>query len=82
MASGLHVGYFRGVDVSKLVRVRAMLRTGAARAIRESAGLSMAEVGEAVGVHRSTVLRWEAGERQPRGVPAIRYLELLEGLSR
>lgn len=35
-----------------------------------------------LGVHRMTLVRWEAGERHPRGSVAAGYAVLLEQLSR
>lgn len=34
-------------------------------AARAAAGLSLADVGELVGVHRQTVHRWERGDQAP-----------------
>ena len=58
-----------------------MAESGAARAIREAAGLSLTEAADSAGVHRITVHRWEKGTRRPRGDAALRYLALLENLS-
>ena len=65
------------VDLS---RTRDLARSGSARSIRMAAGLSLSEVGSAVGVAESTVFRWEHGERAPRGEAGLRYGELLEAL--
>jgi DNA-binding transcriptional regulator YiaG len=65
----------------ELVRIRERVRNGSARAIRERAGLSRAEVAEDLGVHETTVQKWEAGERSPRGDIARRYARLLQELS-
>jgi DNA-binding transcriptional regulator YiaG len=59
-----------------------MAATGAARALREDAGLSLAELARAAEVHKTTVFRWEQGLRRPRGEAAVRYLAVLEDLSR
>lgn len=75
--------YNAPVDTTQLVQVsraRQLSRSGAARSIRIAAGLSMSEVARAVGVEPSTILRWEAGERTPRGEAAARYAALLEEL--
>jgi DNA-binding transcriptional regulator YiaG len=59
-----------------------MARTGVARAIRQEAHVSLREVAQAVeGVDRTTILRWETGQRAPRGEAAIRYLRVLEELT-
>jgi len=64
-----------------LIRVRRLAATGAARAMREDAGLSLAKIADAAGVHKVTVFRWEHGQRRPRGPAAERYLRVLEELS-
>jgi len=48
--------------------------------VREAAGLSLAEVGAAVGADPSTVFRWETGERRPSGQLALDYLAFIERL--
>lgn len=75
-------GHTTAMNTKDLVRVRHLAVTGAARALREAAGLSLADVAEPIGVDRSTVWRWERGLRRPHGEPARRYLELLTELSR
>lgn len=68
---------------TKLIRladVRVAARNGEARRLRLAAGLSLREVAREVGVAVPTVLRWETGERQPRGNAALRYARLLEAL--
>lgn len=65
-----------------LVSVRALARSGRAREIRAAAGLSLADVGGAVGVAAGTVQRWENGLRKPYGAPALRYGALLDALDR
>lgn len=73
------IGYAPAMtDHRRLMRVRRLAETGAARAIRQSAGLSLTELGEAAGVDRTSVWRWETGRRRPRGAAALRYLEVLE----
>lgn len=69
-------------SVVDLTRTRDLARSGSARAIRLAAGLSLNEVGTAVGVAESTVFRWERGERAPHGEPALRYGALLDALIR
>lgn len=51
------------------------------RALREKAGLSQAEVAEALGVSRPAVVRWERGERMPRRQHLDAYVELLRRLA-
>jgi DNA-binding transcriptional regulator YiaG len=69
------------MTATDLVRVRRLAATGAARALREEAGLSLSEIAEAAQVHKVTVFRWEHGQRRPRGPAAARYLEVLDELS-
>lgn len=66
----------------ELSRIRALVRSGAARSIREGAGISLAEIAREVGVAVATVWRWEHGQRQPRGEAALRYGRVLEELTR
>jgi transcriptional regulator with XRE-family HTH domain len=68
-------------DLLKLSDVRAKTEAGTARSLRVAAGLSLREVAAELGVGPSTLFRWEAGERRPRGKAAIRYAELLEALA-
>jgi transcriptional regulator with XRE-family HTH domain len=71
------------VSAPRLAKVRHLCSTGTARLIRQGAHLSLAEMaGEAGVASPSTVLRWERGERMPRGEPALRYLETLEQIAR
>ncbi|MFC9033695.1 helix-turn-helix transcriptional regulator [Streptomyces arboris] len=49
--------------------------------LRETAGLTRAQVAEAVGVARGTVLAWEAGKSDPTPPGRLPYLRLLEGLA-
>jgi transcriptional regulator with XRE-family HTH domain len=51
------------------------------RLLRERAGLSQAEVAEALGVSRPAVTRWESGQREPRSAVRVAYVELLERLA-
>lgn len=58
-----------------------MVATGVARQIRIEAGLSQAELANAVGVHKMTVHKWEHKKQRPRGEAALRYAEILDELS-
>lgn len=60
-----------------LVMLRRMCRTGEARAVRERAGLSQAEMADATPAARSTVASWETARRVPHGPAALRYFRLL-----
>jgi len=65
-----------------LARVRELCASGAARMIREVNQLSVTETAAAVDAPRTTVHRWERGERVPHGAAAVRYCEFLERLLR
>lgn len=67
-------------DLARLAQVRALASSGAARSVRLAAGLSLGEVARTLGVSPSTILRWETGERSPRGELALRYTDLLDRL--
>jgi DNA-binding transcriptional regulator YiaG len=69
------------VDAVRLTRIRRLVESGAARAIRESSGLSLSEAAAGARVNRVTIHRWEQGSRRPHGDAALRYLALLERLS-
>jgi DNA-binding transcriptional regulator YiaG len=69
-------------ETMRLVLVRRMAASGAAKAIREAAGLSLSEAAAGAGVATMTVWRWENNSRRPSGAAALRYLALLEELSR
>jgi transcriptional regulator with XRE-family HTH domain len=61
-------------------RVRTLLASGQARRLRERAGLTQQEVGQACGVTATAVARWESGDRLPHGETLARYGGLLERL--
>jgi transcriptional regulator with XRE-family HTH domain len=67
-------------DLARLTRVRVAAANGRARALRQAAGLTQAEIAAAVGVAQPTVALWESGRRVPRGAAALRYAEALETL--
>jgi transcriptional regulator with XRE-family HTH domain len=52
------------------------------RAVREQAGITRAEIAEALGVTRPMVTRYESGEREPRSERREVYAELLARLAR
>ncbi len=68
-------------DLVALTQLRALFRSGTARAVRVTAGLSVGEVARAVGASKATIHRWERRERIPRlGPAALRYGQLLRDL--
>lgn len=68
-------------DLRALRRVRALVASGAAQAMRVNAGLTFAEVARAANVADKTIRRWEARERVPHGAAALRYLAVLDALT-
>jgi transcriptional regulator with XRE-family HTH domain len=70
-------------ELVTMTRLRQRVRSGAAKAIRLSAGLSLPEVAAAAGVKPNTVWRWEQSQRLPRAsAEALRYAALLDSLLR
>ncbi|WP_328741292.1 helix-turn-helix transcriptional regulator (plasmid) [Streptomyces erythrochromogenes] len=50
--------------------------------LRRAAGLTQRQVAQAVGVQPLQILRWEAGEAEPRpGERRVAYSRLLQGLA-
>ena len=68
------------IDISRLAKARNLVRSGAAKSIREGADLSLTEMADAVGVNVATVWRWEQHQMMPRADAALRYLRVLEVL--
>jgi transcriptional regulator with XRE-family HTH domain len=60
-----------------VAQMRADLRSGRARAIRERARLSQADVARALGTDAPTVSRWESGQCPPRRKYALALAQLL-----
>jgi DNA-binding transcriptional regulator YiaG len=61
------------------VQARKSLPAPAVRkAVRIASGASVAAVAAACGVYEMTVIRWENGERTPRGHHLERYVEVLQ----
>jgi DNA-binding XRE family transcriptional regulator len=52
------------------------------RRIRVAAGIARARLATELGVHLQTVVRWEAGTREPRGELRVAYARLLRDLDR
>lgn len=51
------------------------------RALRQSSGLSAAELAELMGVTRQAVSKWERGVRTPRGPHLEAYIAVLDELA-
>ena len=80
-AEGWSFANLRVVDAAEealaIARVRSWLRTGRARAVRERARLSQADVGAAIGTDGPQVSRWECGKATPRSDSALKLARLL-----
>lgn len=50
------------------------------KAVREAAGLTLAQVGSAVGVTPQAVGLWESGRRTPRGSLLGKYAEAIHAM--
>jgi len=74
------LGLVRPAELALIASSRADMMSGKARAARESAGLSPAEVASALGVSRQTVGLWESGKRKPTADHALAYGRLLARL--
>lgn len=73
----------RTTNVERLAWMRRLVAApGAAKAVREAAGLSQVELASALKVTQTAVSRWERGERIPRGQAAQDYARLLDRLNR
>jgi hypothetical protein len=60
-----------------------MITSGKARELRERSELDLLAAGQQCGnVYPSTVMRWERGERLPRGHNLVTYGRFLERLTR
>lgn len=71
------------LDLLEEVRqARQLPERHAARLIRVMAGVSQTRLAAELGVHRNTVIRWESGERKPRGALRQDYASLLDELRR
>jgi len=69
----------RGVEIS---RARLRAEAGEARRIRERSLLTVGEVAREIGVHPSSLSRWETGATRPRASFALRWAEVLDRLER
>ncbi|HUG08897.1 MAG TPA: helix-turn-helix transcriptional regulator [Acidimicrobiia bacterium] len=68
--------------IRALTRIRRLCASGAARSIRVGAGLSLGALADHLGVQRSTVYRWETGQRRPQEDRAIEYLKVLDEIAK
>jgi DNA-directed RNA polymerase specialized sigma24 family protein len=71
-----------GVDeVARIAWARALVQSGRLQQLRQTGGLSLAEIGRACGVNASTVHRWLRHEAMPREVAALALYELAATLN-
>lgn len=68
--------------VADLATVRAVAKSGHARQLRQRAELSLHDVAFCVGTSPANIARWETGQRRPTRELAIRYIRVLDTLSR
>jgi transcriptional regulator with XRE-family HTH domain len=73
-------GVVHNVSLIDEVRARRMPEPKVRREIRVAAGVSQVRMAEEIGVDRTTLIRWENGESQPRGDAGARYAKLLSDL--
>ena len=66
----------------RVAYVRRLAARGAARAMREAAGLSVRDLAKSLSVSPSTVSRCERGQSRPRADFALRWAALLDDLGR
>ena len=67
-------------DPRDLAQIRVLAASGLARTIRINAAVSLREIAADIGVAPTSVQRWETAQRAPRGLPAVRYLRVMESL--
>lgn len=67
-------------ELDDLIWMRRACKSGAARAARTAAGLSLAEASGPADVDPSTLHKWESGQRVPHGPGALRYARVLRHL--
>lgn len=65
----------------RAIEIRALLRSGRARELRERHGLSREICARDCEVSTTAYYRWERGERMPRGHNLVRLHELLRRLA-
>ncbi len=69
-------------DTIALAEARVRVANGDLESIRRRVHLSQESIARAVGVSRTSVLRWETGSRVPSGEAAVRLARLLRDLDR
>ena len=64
----------------RAIELHHMIETGEARKLRLAAGLAFESVGRDCDVTAGAVLRWESGQRRPRGRNIVAYHRCLKKL--
>ena len=72
----------RPSDLAAIARIRADLKSGAARSAREASGVSATEFAKTIGVSRQAVAAWEAGKSVPSASHALAYGKALAAVTR
>ena len=68
-------------SVEEMLRDQWLPAASMRRALRESGGLTLRQVADAVGVSsKMTISRWERAIQEPRGEHRVRYSRLLRAL--
>jgi DNA-binding transcriptional regulator YiaG len=67
-------------ELEAIAHARRLIASGAAKAIREDAQLSLRDVASALRVEAAPVLHWARGPTRPRAENALVYARLLERL--
>ncbi len=70
------------MELADVVWMRRAARTGMARALREQAGITGAEMARRLGVTPPALSLWERGIRRPNAEHAQAWAEVLRGLTR
>lgn len=69
-------------SVEEMLRDQWLPTPSMRRALRESAGLTLMQVADLVGVSsKMTISRWERGAQTPRGTDRVAYSRLLRKLT-
>jgi transcriptional regulator with XRE-family HTH domain len=69
-------------QISARARFDELVASGEARSIRLRAHLSLRAVADALDLSQSAVVRYELGDRIPRGRTLVRYVRLMEQIER
>jgi transcriptional regulator with XRE-family HTH domain len=68
------------MDAARLARLRRMMASGEAKAIRKAARVSLRAAAGDAGLAPSTVCKWERGDTAPTFESSLAYLDTLDRL--